>query len=157
MRAIVVCFPPVYPPHPKSRNKLRSVALFPAYPRPSLSQRLRSKALRLISRYLNGCYQAPRLLAASVYQTAAGRHRPAAKNALMQQMQKALCALFVVLKIGKSKPKPGEKRPRNPCGKHYFAENQINKTIPLLTNLKSLFIFVRFYIDETTNISDKLR
>lgn len=79
------------------------------------------------------------------------------KNALMQQMQKALCALFVVLKIGKSKPKPGEKRPRNLCGKHYFAENQINKTIPLLTNLKSLSIFVRFYIDETTNISDKLR
>lgn len=79
------------------------------------------------------------------------------KNALMQHMQKALCVLFVVLKIGKSKPKPGEKRPRNPCGKHYFAENQINKTIPLLTNLKSLFIFVRFYIDETTNISDKLR
>lgn len=82
MRAIVVCFPPVYPPHPKSRNKLRSVALFPAYPRPSLSQRLRSKALRLISRYLNGCYQAPRLLAASVYQTAAGRHRLAAKKCL---------------------------------------------------------------------------
>ena len=79
------------------------------------------------------------------------------KNALMQQTQKALCALFVVLKIGKSKPKPGEKRPRNPCGKHYFAGNQINKTIPLLTNLKSLSIFVRFYIDETTNISDKLR
>lgn len=79
------------------------------------------------------------------------------KNALMQQTQKALCVLFVVLKIGKSKPKPGEKRPRNLCGKHYFAENQINKTIPLLTNLKSLSIFVRFYIDETTNISDKLR
>ena len=79
------------------------------------------------------------------------------KKALMQQTQKALCALFVVLKIGKSKPKPGEKQPRNPCGKHYFAENQINKTIPLLTNLKSLSIFVRFYIDETTNISDKLR
>lgn len=79
------------------------------------------------------------------------------KNALMQQTQKAFCALFVVLKIGKSKPKPGEKRPRNPCGKHYFAGNQTNKTIPLLTNLKSLSIFVRFYIDETTNISDKLR
>ncbi len=79
------------------------------------------------------------------------------KNALMQHMQKALCVLFVVLKIGKSKPKPGEKRPRNPCGKHYFAENQINKTIPPPTNLKSLSIFVRFYIDETTNISDKLR
>lgn len=79
------------------------------------------------------------------------------KNVLMQQTQKALCALFVVLKIGKSKPKPGEKRPCNLCGKHYFAENQINKTIPLLTNLKSLSIFVRFYIDETTNISDKLR
>ena len=79
------------------------------------------------------------------------------KNALMQQMQEALCALFVVLKIGKSKPKPGEKRPCNPCGKHYFAGNQTNKTIPLLTNLKSLSIFVRFYIDETTNISDKLR
>ena len=79
------------------------------------------------------------------------------KNALMQHMQKALCALFVVLKIGKSKPRRSEKRPRNPCGKHYFAGNQINKTIPLLTNLKSLFIFVRFYIDETTNISDKLR
>lgn len=31
------------------------------------------------------------------------------KNALMQQMQEALCALFVVLKTGKSKPKPGEK------------------------------------------------
>lgn len=90
------------------------------------------------------------------------KQRPAAidwlqKNALMQHMQEALYALFVVLKIGKSKPKPGEKRPRNPCGKHYFAENQINKTIPLLTNLKSLSIFVRFYIDETTNISDKLR
>lgn len=79
------------------------------------------------------------------------------KNALMQQMQKALCALFVVLKIGKSKPKPGEKRPRNPCSKHYFAGNQTNKTIPPPTNLKSLSIFVRFYIDETTNISDKLR
>jgi hypothetical protein len=75
----------------------------------------------------------------------------------MQHMQEALCALFVVLKIGKSKPKPGEKRPRNPCGKHYFAGNQINNTIPLPTNLKSLSIFVRFYIDETTNISDKLR
>lgn len=79
------------------------------------------------------------------------------KNALMQQMQEALCVLFVVLKIGKSKPKLGEKRPRNPCGKHYFAGNQINKTIPPPTNLKSLSIFVRFYIDETTNISDKLR
>ena len=79
------------------------------------------------------------------------------KNALMQQTQKALCALFVVLKIGKSKPKRNETRPRNPCGKHYFAGNQINKTIPPPTNLKSLSIFVRFYIDETTNISDKLR
>ena len=79
------------------------------------------------------------------------------KKALMQQTQKALCVLFVVLKIGKSKPKPGEKRPRNPCGKHYFAGNQTNKTIPPPTNLKSLSIFVRFYIDETTNISDKLR
>ena len=79
------------------------------------------------------------------------------KNALMQQTQKALCALFVVLKIGKSKPKRNEKRPRNPCGKHYFAGNQTNKTIPPPTNLKSLSIFVRFYIDETTNISDKLR
>ena len=42
------------------------------------------------------------------------KQRPAAidwlqKNALMQQMQEALCALFVVLKTGKSKPKPGEK------------------------------------------------
>lgn len=90
------------------------------------------------------------------------KQRPAAidwlqKNALMQQTQKVLCALFVVLKIGKSKPRRSEKRPRNPCGKHYFAGNQINKTIPLPTNLKSLSIFVRFYIDETTNISDKLR
>jgi hypothetical protein len=42
------------------------------------------------------------------------KQRPAAidwsqNNALMQQMQEALCALFVVLKTGKSKPKPGEK------------------------------------------------